>query len=87
MNLQGGYCCPAEAADFITVFICQIDKLPRCFHRLGGSDNDRLREEVEPGALSRVAMGSLCGPGDSFRRFLWLNLSNKKGVSLSWLTP
>jgi len=41
--------CPAEAADFITIFICQINKLLRCFHRLGGGDNDLLGEEVESG--------------------------------------
>jgi hypothetical protein len=49
VNLQGRCRRPAEAADLVAILIRQVQKLLRRFHRLGGGDDDRLGEEIEPG--------------------------------------
>ena len=46
VDLQGGCRRPAETANLVSVLVRQIKELLRCFHSLGGGDDDGLGEEI-----------------------------------------
>jgi hypothetical protein len=49
VNLQGRCRRPADAPDLVAIMIRQVQKLLRRFYCLGGSDDNHLGAEIEPG--------------------------------------